>query len=308
VIERSDVEAAARRLAGRIRRTPVFELADGVWFKCEYMQHTGTFKARGALNRILAAQESGELDPAAGIVMASGGNAGIANAYAASTVGVPATIFVPESAPPVKVTALREQGATVVLRGSEYAAASEAAADHARRTGALLGHAYDQADVVSGAGTLALELEEQVPDLDMIVVAVGGGGLMAGVAAATSARVVGVESQPCPTLHAALAVGEPVDVAVSGVAADSLGARRIGTIAFDVARRRGVSSLLVSDDDIMAGCRDLWGQYRIVVEPAAAAPWAAWRTGAFTPGGRTVIVLCGANTHPSHLDVDGPPH
>jgi threonine dehydratase len=292
VVERSDVEAAARRLAGRIRRTPVLELPGGVWFKCEFMQHTGTFKARGALNRVLAALESGELDPQAGIVMASGGNAGIANAYAARTVGVPATIFVPESAPPVKVAALRDQGATVVLRGNEYAAASEAATEHAARTGALLGHAYDQADVVSGAGTLALELEEQVPDLDTIVVAVGGGGLMAGVAAASPAQVVGVESVGCPTLHEALAKDGPVDVAVSGVAVDSLGARRLGSIAYDVARDRGVRSVLVDDDAILAAQQDLWANYRIVVEPAAAAPWAAVAT---VNGSRTVIVLCGAN-------------
>lgn len=311
MVTRSDVDDAAVRIAGLVRRTPILALdrddcPGPAWFKCEYLQHTGSFKTRGAVNRMLTARESGELDPTVGIVIASGGNAGIANAYAAGVVGVPATVFVPETAPAVKVAQLQALGATVVQRGSEYAAASEAAQAHAAGTGALLCHAYDQPAVVAGAGTMALELWEQLPGpVDTVVVAVGGGGLMGGVAAALEgqARVLAVEPVTCPTLHEALAAGGPVDVPVSGVAADSLGARRIGEIAYEVAVRTGVTGVLVTDDDILAARRSLWSRYRIVVEPGAAAAMAALTSGAYTiePDERVAIILCGANTHPADL-------
>jgi threonine dehydratase len=311
VIDRSDVLAARERIRGRVRTTPVLELdrdlfGEHACFKLEQLQHTGTFKARGALNRILRAQGDGELDPAVGIVVASGGNAGVANAYAAARLGVPATVFVPETAPAFKVARLEELGASVVLEGSEYAAAQDAAQRAAARTGALLCHAYDQPDIAAGAGTLALELLEQVPDgLDTVLVAVGGGGLMAGVAAALEgrARVVGVEPTTAPTLSRALEEGRPVDVAVSGVAADSLGARRLGEIAFGVATRTGVRSVLVSDDDLREARAMLWSRWRIVVEHGAAAAWAALTSGRYLPAAdeRLGIVLCGANTDPSDL-------
>lgn len=311
MIDRSDVLAARERIRGRVRTTPVLELdrdlfGEHACFKLEQLQHTGTFKARGALNRILRAQGDGELDPAVGIVVASGGNAGVANAYAAARLGVPATVFVPESAPAFKVARLEELGASVVLEGSEYAAAQDAAQRAAARTGALLCHAYDQPDIAAGAGTLALELLEQVPDgLDTVLVAVGGGGLMAGVAAALEGRaqVVGVEPTTAPTLSRALEEGRPVDVAVSGVAADSLGARRLGEIAFDVATRTGVRSVLVSDDDLREARAMLWSRWRIVVEHGAAAAWAALTSGRYRPAAdeRLGIVLCGANTDPSDL-------
>ena len=309
MITRADVEAAAARTAGRIRRTPMaqIELAGRVLdLKLEFLQHTGTFKARGAVNRIAGAAERGELDPQVGIVVASGGNAGLANAWAAAALGVPATVFVPTTAPRVKVDRLRTLGATVVQRGTEYATAYAAAVEHAVGTGAVYCHAYDQPEIAAGAGTLGLELLEQVDGgVDTVVVAVGGGGLMAGVAAAVegAATVVGVEPENAPTLHRAFAAGEPVDVAVSGVAADSLGARRIGDIGWSVAVRTGVRPVLVTDDDIVAARRLLWAEHRIVVEHGAAAALAALQAGAYVPGDgeRVCVVLCGANTDPADL-------
>lgn len=308
MITRADVDDAARRTAGLTRLTPVLQADPGmfpgdVWFKCEFMQHTGTFKARGALNRILASKERGELEPGVGVVVASGGNAGLANAYAAAQLGVPATVFVPAAAPPVKVAKLEAIGAKIVQGGAEYAEAYQAAVAHARETGAVYCHAYDQPEIAAGAGTVGKELLEQLAGVDTVLVAVGGGGLMAGIAAAVEgrARVVGVEPENAPTLHAALAAGEPVDVAVSGVAADSLGARRIGDIGFSVAVRTGVVSALVSDDDIVAARSLLWRDYRMVVEHGAAAAYAALTSGAYVPApDETVaVVLCGANTDPA---------
>lgn len=310
MIIRADIDQAAQRTAGLVRRTPVLQADAGtaagpVWFKCEFMQHTGTFKARGALNRILASKERGELQADVGVVVASGGNAGLANAYAAAQLGVPATVFVPEAAPAVKVGKLRAIGATVVQGGSEYAAAYQAAIAHAEKTGAIYCHAYDQPEIAAGAGTVGSELLEQVPDVDTVLVAVGGGGLMAGVAAAVEgfAKVVAVEPETAPTLHAALAAGAPVDVPVSGVAADSLGARSVGDIGFSVAVRCGVGSVLVSDEQIIAARSALWNDYRIVVEHGAAAAYAALASGAYVPGKdeRVAVILCGANTDPATL-------
>lgn len=302
MVTRSDVERAAARIAGRVRHTPVFEVREPgpLLLKLEYLQHSGSFKARGAFNRILAAAEAGEL-PEAGVVAASGGNAGLAFAYAARTVGVPAEVYVPRTAPQVKVAKLRAMGATVVQHGREYVEAYEAARKRQAETGAVFCHAYDQPDVVAGQGTVALEL----PDVDTVLVAVGGGGLISGIAAALQgyAQVVGVEPQRCATLHAALDAGRPVDVPVGGVAADSLGARSLGEIAFDVVTRCGVTSLLVSDEAIIEARRDLWSRFRIAVEHGAAAAWAALLTGGHRPrpGERVAVVLCGANTDPSDL-------
>lgn len=269
------------------------------------MQHTGTFKARGALNRVLAAKERGELKPDVGVVVASGGNAGLANAYAAAQLGVPATVFVPAAAPAVKVRKLEAIGAAVVQGGAEYAEAYQAAVKHARKTGAVYCHAYDQPEIAAGAGTVGMELLDHLGGVDTILVAVGGGGLMAGIAAAVEgrAKVVAVEPEAAPTLSAALAAGTPVDVAVSGIAADSLGARRIGDIGFSVAVRTGVESVLVSDADIIEARTKLWDDYRIVVEHGAAASYAALTSSAYVPGlgERVAVVLCGANTDPATL-------
>jgi threonine dehydratase len=309
MITRADVEAAATRTVGRVRRTPVLPADPDAfrgWFKLEYLQHTGTFKARGAVNRILGAQERGELDPAVGVVVASGGNAGMANAWAAAALGVPATVFVPTTAPAVKVERLRGYGATVVQTGSEYALAYAAAVERAAETGAVYCHAYDQREIAAGAGTLALELLEDLDGgVDTVLVAVGGGGLMAGVAAAVEgvARVVAVEPVGAPTLHAAVQAGAPVDVPVSGIAADSLGARRVGDIGWSVAVRTGVVPVLVTDDDLVAARRLLWAEHRIAVEHGAAAAFAALTAGAYVPAPdeRVAVVLCGANTDPTDL-------
>ena len=311
MIQRSDVDEAIDRIRDHVRSTPLCpvdrELIRGhTVFKLEYLQHTGSFKPRGAFNRILRAREDGVLDPRTGVVVASGGNAGMANAYAAARLGVPATLFVPETAPAVKVARLERYGARVVLAGREYATAYEAAQEEVSRSGALYCHAYDQPEIAAGAGTLALELLEQAPaGLDTVVVAVGGGGLLAGVAAALdgAATVVGVEPAGAQTLRAALDAGRPVDVPVSGVAADSLGARRLGDIAFDVAGRLPVSSVVVTDDDIVAARSMLWDRWRIVVEHGAATALAGLTSGAYCPepDERVAVVLCGANTDTSDL-------
>lgn len=312
MIDHRDVDIARQRVAPLVRRTPVLEAGGGetdgtVAFKLEFMQHTGSFKVRGAFNRVLSAQERGELDPDVGLVVASGGNAGLGNAYAAARLGVPAVVFVPETSPPVKVARLEEYGAKVIAVGQEYATALAAAEEHAARTGALQCHAYDQPEIAAGAGTLALELLEQTAEpVDTVLVAVGGGGLMAGIAAATEprgVRVVAVEPAAAATLRIALDVGRPTDVPVSGVAADSLGARRAGDIAFAVARRTGVRSVLVDDAAIVAARALLWERFRIVVEHGSATAYAALTSGAYVPrdGERVAVVLSGANTSPADL-------
>jgi len=306
VITRDDVLAAQQRTAGSVRRTPVLQVADTAWFKCEFLQHTGSFKARGAFNRQLAAAERGELDPAIGVVTASGGNAGMAHAFAARAIGVPATVFVPETAPAVKVARLHAYGATVRMVGTEYAEAYAAAVRFADERGAVFCHAYDQPEIAAGAGVLAEEVLTDLPDADTLVVAVGGGGLLAGVLAAVGgrARVVAVEPVGAPTLHAALAAGEPVDVPVSGVAQDSLGARRVGTIAFELATAApDLVSVLVDDAAIVAARAELWSEARIASEHGAATAFAALTSGVYVPGPgeRVVTVVCGANTDPVTL-------
>jgi threonine dehydratase len=319
MITSSDVRAAATRIAGHVRTTPLIEAdqrafpsAARVWLKLEQLQHTGSFKVRGAFNRILSAAEQGTL-PMAGVVAASGGNAGLAVAYAAARNGLPARVYVPTATPRVKVARLREYGAEVVQDGARYADAYEAAAKHAARTGALFCHAYDQPEICAGQGTLGLELLNQADEeVNTVLVAVGGGGLMAGVAAATEGRVtvVGVEPDTIPTLHAALAAGHPVDVTVSGVAADSLGATRLGDIAYAMAASTRTRSVLVSDADIIAAREHLWERYRLAVEHGGATAFAALFTGAYQPaeGERIGVVLCGANTDPATLIELGSTH
>ncbi|WP_258727193.1 threonine/serine dehydratase [Cellulomonas sp. NS3] len=308
MLTRDDVLAAQERIRGHVRRTPVIAVdpaTSNLWLKCEFLQLAGVFKTRGAVNRILTGLETGTLDPAIGVVAASGGNAGLAHAYAAARVGVAATVFVPQTAPAVKVARLREYGATVRQVGQEYAEAYLAAVDFAGTAGALFCHAYDQPEIAAGAGTIGEEILTDVPDVDTIVVAVGGGGLFAGIAAAAEgrARVVAVEPERIPTLHSALQAGQPVDVAVSGVAADSLGARRIGSIAFDVARRTRPVSVLVDDEAILAARTALWQDHRMAVEHGAAAAYAGLTSNAYRPAPdeRVAVVICGANTDPGTL-------
>ncbi len=305
-VTREDVSAAAERIRGHVRRTPLMPPSeqDAVWVKCEHLQHCGVFKTRGAFNRQLAAVESGEIGPA-GITIASGGNAGLAHAYVAQRLGIAATVFVPEAAPEVKVARIRSYGAEVRRVGSEYAEALAASVAFGEETGAVLAHAYDQPDIVSGAGTIGAEILADEPSIDTIVVAVGGGGLYAGIAAAAlgRARVVAVEPERCPSLNAAMAAGAPVDVAVSGVAADSLGARRIGDLAFAAQEAEPPVSVLVGEDEIVAARAALWADYRIASEHGAATAYAALLSGRYVPepGERVALLVCGANTDPSTL-------
>jgi threonine dehydratase len=307
MIQPNDVEAAAQRIAPHVRVTPILPLqprafgaAAQLTLKLELMQHTGSFKARGAFNRILSAQV-----PDAGVIAASGGNHGAAVAYAARQLGHVAEIFVPERTPDIKVERLRRYGARVVLSGASYAEAYAASRHRAAQSGALEVHAYDQPEVVAGQGTLGRELEAQAPDLDTVLVAVGGGGLIAGVAAwyASRVRVVAVEPERCPTLYSAVEAGAPVDVEVSGVAADSLGARCIGRLAFDVAQQHVHSVVLMSDEEIRASQRALWDSLRILAEPGGAAALAGLRSGKYqpAPGERVGVIVCGGNTDPSRF-------
>lgn len=303
-VTRQDIELAAERIAGRIRRTPVFQVSPTLTFKLELLQHVGSFKPRGAFNRLLVAKEQGALS-GQGVVAASGGNAGLAVAYAARELGVPARIFVPETAPAAKIARLRTLDADVMQVGTEYAEAYAAAVVACEESGTLLVHAYDQPEIVAGQGTLGLELEEQLAGFDTVLVAVGGGGLIGGIATAVGdqARVVGVEPELAPTLHRAIEAGQPVDVQVGGIAADSLGARRLGSLAYEAVVAEGVRSLLVEEDAIIAARQELWQDYRLAVEHGGATAHAALLSGAYRPEPeeRVVVILCGANTTPSDL-------
>ncbi|MER5325138.1 threonine/serine dehydratase [Streptosporangium roseum] len=296
-----DVREAAGRIAGYVRRTPVMEVSPGLLLKLEGMQHSGSFKVRGGFNRVLTA---GEL-PEAGVIAASGGNHGLAVAYVARALGVRAEIFVPTVSSPVKVAGLRALGAEVTQTGAVYAEAYEASVKRAAESGALEIHAYDHAEVVAGQGTVGLEVLEQTGRVDTVLVAVGGGGLVAGITAAVAgrARVVAVEPELIPTLHRALEAGGPVRVEVSGVGADALGASRIGEIGYAVTAAAGVRSVLVSDEAIVEARREMWRSYRIAAEHAGAAAFAALRSGAYTPapGERVAVIVCGANTDPATL-------
>ncbi|GAA1986680.1 threonine/serine dehydratase [Kitasatospora viridis] len=276
-----------------------------VHFALDFTQRTGSFKDRGAANFIAAHLEDGTM-PEAGVVIASGGNAGLACAWAAQRHGIRATVFVPQTAPAVKVAKLRGFGAEVRQVGTEYAQALAAAQQFAAESGALSSHAYDDPHIIAGAGTLLDEVLRQVPGLDTVVVAVGGGGLFAGTAITAEHRgvhVVAVEPEHCRALNAALQQGEVVDVEVDSIAADSLGARRTSETALHWARKAAATSLLVPDSAIRNARQLLWDQWRFAVEHGGAAALAALLDGAYepTPGSRTAIVLCGANTDPGDL-------
>ncbi|GAB3358520.1 serine/threonine dehydratase [Modestobacter lapidis] len=306
---RADVRRAAVRIAPVARRTPVAVL-DGdrvglphdVALKLETMQHSGSFKVRGAFNALLAAEV-----PAAGVIAASGGNHGAAVAYAASALGHRAEVFVPSTAPAAKQERIRRYGAQVTAVGADYAEAYQASVEHADRSGALRVHAYDQPAVVAGQGTVAVELGQQRPDLDVVLVAVGGGGLIAGCAAwyTDSLTLVAVEPEGAPTLQAARLAGEPVDVEVGGIAADALGARRLGTIAADLTGRYVDEAVLVPDDAIRQAQRVLWEELRVLAEPGGATALAALLCGAYAaPAGAAVgAVVCGANLDPASWSV-----
>lgn len=299
-----DVRQAAERIAGRVLRTPVIEVRPGLTFKLELLQHTGSFKPRGAFNRLLTAKENGELT-GQGIIAASGGNHGLAAAYAARALGVPARIFVPVTTPAAKLGKLRTLDAEIVQVGNEYAEAYQAALQAQDESHALLVHAYDQPEVVAGQGTVGLELLEQVDGFDTVLVAVGGGGLIGGIATAIGdrAQVVGVEPELAPTMQRALASGGPTDGSVAGIAADSLGARRLGDHAFAAVQDHHVQSVLVTDDAIVAARKQLWYDHHLATEHGGATAYAALLSGAYEPqaGERIVVVVCGANTAPGTL-------
>lgn len=314
VPSRAEITTAADLIAGRIRRTPVIDYAVDamtVQLKLELLQHAGSFKPRGAFATVLAALARRERPQR--LVAASGGNHGLAVAHVGQVLGIPTEIYVPATAPSIKVAAIRSRGAEVRLVGDGYAEALAASADRAAEPGSLSVHAYDAATTVTGQGTIALELDQQ-GGFDTVVVAVGGGGLIGGIAAWCAGagigvhgggrqRVVGVEPVDCPTLHTALDAGEPVDVAVSGVAVDALGARRLGSIAFDAVRAAHGESVLVDDAAIVAARQRLWDDLRIAAEPAGAAALAALTTGGYRPepDERVTVIVCGGNADPSDL-------
>ncbi|GIT92586.1 threonine dehydratase [Jannaschia pagri] len=295
---RQAISAAQARVAGHARVTPVAQLRLGgfdVDVKLEQMQHTGSFKARGAFNNLLTREV-----PSAGVVAASGGNHGAAVAHAAASLGYPAHIFVPEVAGPAKIAVIERAGATCHVVPGLYADAQEAALDHEARTGAMQVHPYDIPETVAGQGTCFAEWEDQGLDADTVVIAVGGGGLISGAYSwfADRRRVVAVEPETSRALNAALAAGAPVDVPVSGVAANALGAKRIGSICFGLAQ--GQTSVTVTDDAIVAAQQMLWQEARLLVEPSGAAALAALTSGVYVPseGERVAVLICGANPAP----------
>lgn len=301
MISRTEIQDAGRRIVGHVRRTPVIALEDQafgmdakIFFKLECLQHTGSFKPRGAFNCILSSSV-----PSSGVIAASGGNHGAAVAYAAHKLGHRAEIFVPATAPANKVERLKQYGAAVNLIGNSYAEALAASKKRAAETGALAIHAYDDQRVLAGQGTLGMELEEQVRGLDSVLIAVGGGGLIGGVAAwyQERVRVISVEPERAPTLHNSLAAGQLVDVEIGGVASDSLGACRAGELMFPIAQKFISQAVLVSDEHIIAAQKLLWQSLRLIAEPGGATALAALLSGAYKPrsGERVGVVLCGSN-------------
>jgi threonine dehydratase len=302
-VGRAEIEAAERLIRPHIRRTPVIEIDAGDFglkmeplrFKLEFLQHSGSFKARGAFNSLLSREI-----PKAGVAAASGGNHGAAVALAAGRLGVPAKIFVPTVASPAKVAQIRSYGTDLVIGGDRYVQALAACEDFVRESGALNIHAYDQPETMRGQGTVGLELEAQAPDLDTLLVAVGGGGLIAGIAAWFQGRVkiVGVEPELAPTLTKALAAGRPVDAEAGGIAADSLAPKRIGERVYPIAERHVAGTVLVEDGAIAGAQKELWRALRIVAEPGGAAAMAALLSRRYVPkiGERVGVLLCGANT------------
>jgi threonine dehydratase len=301
MISRTEIQDAGRRIAQHVRRTPVtaleekaFGLDARIFFKLECLQHTGSFKPRGAFNCILSSNIG-----AAGVIAASGGNHGAVVAFAAHKLGHRAEIFVPVITPQNKIDRLKKYGAAITITGNNYSEALAASGERGTQTGAVAIHAYDDARVLAGQGTLGMELEEQVRGLDSVLIAVGGGGLIGGVAAwyQDRVRVIGVEPERAPTLNKSLAAGQVVDVETGGVAADSLGARRVGELMFPVAQKFVPQSLLVSDEQIVEAQGILWHQLRLIAEPGGATAFAALLCGVYKPhpGERVGVVLCGSN-------------
>ena len=302
-VSREQIQAVHHVIQPHVRRTPVLEI-DGadfgldsitIVFKLELCQHGGSFKARGAFMNLLTRDV-----PDVGVVAASGGNHGVAVAFAAMKLGRPATIFVPSVASPAKIDRIRRYGAELVIAGDRYADALEASQEWTERTGALPIHAYEAIETLLGQGTLGLELEEQAPQLDSLLIAVGGGGLIGGVAAwyENRTRIISVEPELAPTLHDALKAGHPVDSPAGGIAADSLAPRQVGQLMFPIAQKYVQEAVLVTDDQITESQKKLWQTVRIAAEAGGAAAFAALLSGRYQPkpGGRVGVVVCGGNT------------
>lgn len=307
-VTRERIAAMEPRIRPYVRHTPVLriDMADfdrpplAVDLKLECLQHSGSFKARGAFTNLLERPV-----PNAGVVAASGGNHGAAVAYAAMRLGHKATIFVPEVSPQAKLDRIRGYGADLVVGGARYAEALAASERFAEETGALQIHAFNQEETLIGQGTLGLEIESDLPEIDTLLVAVGGGGLIGGIAAwyAGRIRIVAVEPEGAPTLHRAIEAGRPVDAPAEGIAADSLAPKRVGEMMFPIAEAFVERSILVSDDDIIAAQKALWNRVRIISEPGGAAAFAAILSGRYapTPGERVAVLVCGANANPANF-------
>src|SRR5437660_3304130 len=303
LVTRDSIAAAYQLIRPHIRRTPVVE-ANGsdfgidpvvLTFKLELLQHAGAFKTRGAFANLLMRKV-----PPAGVVAASGGNHGVAVAYAAMKLGIPAKIFLPTISSPAKIARIRDYGADLAVGGDRYADALAASETWVAQSGALAVHAFDQRETLLGQGSIALELTEQAPGLDTLLVPVGGGGLIGGIAAwyAGQVKVVGVEPEAAPTLSRALAAGHPVDAEAGGIAADSLAPRRVGELMFPIAQRHVARVALVTDDAIRQAQKALWSALRIVAEPGGAAAFAALLSGRYRPqaGERVGVLISGGNT------------
>jgi threonine dehydratase len=302
-LSRERIQATERVIRPHIRRTPILEV-DGadfglesikITFKLELFQHAGSFKARGAFTNILTREV-----PAAGVVAASGGNHGVAVAFAAMKLNKPATIFVPTVASKTKLDRIRRSGAELVITGDRYADSLEASEEWTRQSGALPIHAYEGDETLLGQGTLGMELEEQAPQLDSLLVAVGGGGLIGGVASwyQNTVKIISVEPIEAPTLQHALSAGRPVDSPAGGIAADSLAPRQVGQQMFPIAQKFVHSALLVSDEEIIAAQKRLWETTRIMPEPGGATAFAGLLSGRYKPepGERVGVIVCGGNT------------
>jgi threonine dehydratase len=307
VIARDEIVAARDRIAPYVRRTPVTEV-DGaalglphpVVLKLELLQHTGSFKPRGAFNNLLT-----RAVPPVGVVAASGGNHGAAVGYAAAKLGIAARIYVPSIAGEAKISLVRGTGAALEVIEGHYGMAAVAAKEWGTHSGAMSIHPYDAPETLAGQGTLAAELEQQAPDLDILLVAVGGGGLIGGIASWYSGRIriVAVEPENAATLATALRDGPEAEIQPCGVAANSLGGPKIGRLAYDIARRLKIESLTVTDEEITAAQRLLWSSARVLAEPGGATALAALTSGRFVApeGARVGVVVCGGNIDPSPL-------
>jgi threonine dehydratase len=300
MITRRHISQAYTLISGQLRRTPVIDvegLGGGlpVTLKLETFQHTGSFKPRGAFANLI-----GRAVPSAGVVAASGGNHGAAVAYAASRLGVPATIFVPQVVSPAKAERIASYGARLVVDGKRYAHALAASETFVEETGALAIHAYDQAETLIGQGTLGLEMGQDLPEVDTVLVAVGGGGQIGGIAAgfAGAKRIIAVEPESAPTLRMAFEAGQPVDAPAGGIAADSLAPRQVGSLMFPIAQLHVDRSVLVGDDDIRRAQAALWEVTHLVTEPGGATAFAALLSGKYVPvpSEKVCVLVCGANT------------